>query len=676
MSSKNKVSIDLIARDLATPTFKGLGSTIRDNVLSANLLSSAITTGLGAATQVVNGLTNALKEASRVQIDNVGLVADISSITDKAFSATQEEVRQIGIEVEKIGNNFTVADSTIAEVQRGFLDDIYQANKGMGKGIDQITKDAGNLLPRIATMAEKSNFSASEAARFSSQFINGQLTEGQLKNLDFFNRNKLFMGTVEKYLESNGKSLKDLSKQELYTLYQAGVNAQVTDDYVREAGKTIKGIWNSFSGKLFGEHLGLLSLSRDLDSQTEGAQTALAAITEGLDLLIGEKGLITVVGSTLKTLGVELGDPMVGLRNSVLDFNEKINWVRAWFTNLNRWLVDQGDKPQQRIEKLGKQLEEWLVRSVDLKLLPGKMANWFNGLLDGASKTDWSIVFSTFGTIAAKVFNMLGDFINRIDYGRVVAIMGRILQGMFVGIGNFLANLNWGTLLQAAGIILAGAIIGGIGVGAVAIVASLGAIPIAAGLAIAGLIAVIVAKWGEISSFFIGKWSEITAAASATLDRIKTGWDELLSAAQSKWTEVTSTVTGFFDSVSNWFNGLLSRIPGLGGGSQSQPVGNKASGYIPSGASGLLAAAVREKRQMPAGSNLLVANSSEAVLTRQQQSNLASNLSQTRGGGLTIGQITIHTQATNAKEMANDLMGELMSAYDRYASNRLTTTPA
>lgn len=672
--ANNRVQTTITAKDEASKVFKSLGTAIRGNVLAANLMATGITSAMGVASQAVDGLINKFKEASQIQLDNVGLAADISSITGKAFAATREEVRKISMEVEKMGNNFPVADSTIAEAQRGFLDDIYQANKNMGKGIDQITKDAANILPRIAVMAEKSNFSASEAARFSSQFINGQLTEAQMKNLDFFNRNKLFMGTVEKYLKTSGKSLKDLSDQERYNLLQAGLNAQVTTDYVEQAGKTIKGIWNKFTGVLFGENSGILSVFKDLDLKTEGEQSVLSALTESLDLLLGDNGLLNSIGKTLEALGIKFGDPMVGFRNAILGFNKQVTYIRDWFAHLGEAVAFQDRGEQQNIiQGYMKRLQDWFAKTFDISQLGEGASTLLNNATAFLSNVDWSAIFSTIGVVAAKLFNELGEFITKIDFNSLLGLIGKILSGFIVGLGNFLANLDWGTVLSAIGTVLAGIIIGGIVTVSAAIIGSLGLIPIAVGAAITGFIAVVAAKWSEISQFFSQKWAAVQSAASSFIDWVREGWESLLKSAQDKWNGIANAATNLFSSVQNWFSNLTSRIPFIGG--SSQPVANKASGNIPS--TGILAAAVRESRQMPSGSNLVVANDSEMILNRAQQANLASSLQSTRGGiTFSIGKIDIHTQATDAKDIAQGVMKELERGFNQFAQSKLAPTYA
>ena len=67
--ASNQVEISLIVKDLASKAFENLGSQIQSNVLNANLLSSAITTGFRLAGDAVNSFTDKLKESADLQLN-------------------------------------------------------------------------------------------------------------------------------------------------------------------------------------------------------------------------------------------------------------------------------------------------------------------------------------------------------------------------------------------------------------------------------------------------------------------------------------------------------------------------------------------------------------------------------------------------------------------------------
>lgn len=98
-------------------------------------------------------------------------------------------------------------------------------------------------------------------------------------------------------------------------------------------------------------------------------------------------------------------------------------------------------------------------------------------------------------------------------------------------------------------------------------------------------------------------------------------------------------------SLGKIFNFADGHIPNYAGGSPVAGVG------------GLLAAASRESAAMPVGASLVVANSSEAVLTRSQQGNVASSLANGGGGSVTVtvnnmGSVDVFSNGDGAKRLA------------------------
>ncbi len=84
-----------------------------------------------------------------------------------------------------------------------------------------------------------------------------------------------------------------------------------------------------------------------------------------------------------------------------------------------------------------------------------------------------------------------------------------------------------------------------------------------------------------------------------------------------------------------------------------------------------MSAISREQKAAPSGSSIVIANSTEAILNRQQQSQLASSIG--RGGGLSIGSIVIHTAATNGQQIAETVMQHIADKWNSYSQNNLAT---
>jgi hypothetical protein len=108
-------------------------------------------------------------------------------------------------------------------------------------------------------------------------------------------------------------------------------------------------------------------------------------------------------------------------------------------------------------------------------------------------------------------------------------------------------------------------------------------------------------------------------------------------------------------------------------GSVTGPTPNGAAGYIPNAASGFMGlrtAAARERRAMPAGSGVLVAITSETVLTREQAGAVGGALAN-RGGGVNITNTFQISGAGNPENVAAEVMRLLQIQLDEHLQGSL-----
>lgn len=672
--ANNRVQTTITAKDEASKVFKSLGTAIRGNVLAANLMATGITSAIGAASQAVGGLIDKFKESADLQLSNASAAGAFAALTGKSFTQGTEFVDRLNIKLGEVAAALPGATQDYKNLALGIQDNLIPAFKDASGAFNAkaFEEELITITRGMGVLGASANLASKDVSKFTAKFLGGS-SVAELQNLLFAEANPAFLSLVEKRLAESGRKLQDLTVSERKEILKAVSQQLVTPEVIKASSGSINGLIESLKSNLFDPSNGVFGLMRDLDKKTKGNQTVLTAINEGLDLLIGENGLFNSIGKTLEALGIKFADPMLGLRNAILGFNKQVTYIRDWFAHLGEAVAFQDAGEQQNIiQGYMKRLQDWFAKTFDISQLGEGASTLLNNAISFLSKVDWSAIFSTIGIVVAKLFNELGEFITRIDFNNLLGLIGKIASGFIVGLGNFLANLDWATVLSAIGTVLAGIIISGIVSVSAAIIGSLGAIPIAVGAAIIGFISVVVAKWGEITNFFSQKWAAVQSAASSFIDWVKEGWNSLTQLAQDRWNGISAAANNLFNAVQNWFSNLTSRIPFVGG--SSQPVANKATGNIPT--TGILAAAVRESRQMPSGSNLVVANDSEMILNRSQQANLASNL-QTRGGiTFSTGPITIQTSATNAEEIADEFFTVFERRFNQFAQSRLAPTYA
>lgn len=273
----------------------------------------------------------------------------------------------------------------------------------------------------------------------------------------------------------------------------------------------------------------------------------------------------------------------------------------------------------------------------------------FNNFLTGVSDTFSGIDIGDFNAVAGNIGKYTAQFVNNFVDGLLNLPWGDILGALTTGIMSFFVNLDWkvytGLAIGLVGSFLAPAITAGvtaIGAGFLAALA-------AAGI---GLPAILV---GAITLGIIGIGKLITS-----------NWDAITKTVQEWSQKIGDAISSLFESILNSVKNLFSIGRDVTPDAQIQTYDPGIAygfykGHIPNNiltaSGGLFNAIATENRYKPAGSNLVIANDSEAIFTPAQLKNLITNVS-TRGGGnqvsLTIssGAIQINSSSGNPQQIA------------------------
>ncbi|MBD2515188.1 hypothetical protein H6G93_09240 [Nostoc sp. FACHB-973] len=657
----NNVVVTISAKDEASRVIdqltskidSGLGKSLKGAVLGANLMTGAFKLGLDTIGNLFTGLADKLNQAMSIQQQNITTAGTLMKLTSMNFQDAGVFIDDFAIKMSRAAASLPGATSDYVNLGKGIMDNLVPAYKaldgsfnkeGFTEALESISKSAGFLA---ATSGVDTNLTSQGISKFL-----GGASSASLAQLKFFEANPAVLSFIEQEAKKLGKDLKDLTARERVEVLQQAL--KVPKEVIDASTKSVSGLVEGFKSTLFDPQTGVFGIMKDLSKQ-KGNQSVFTAIAEGLNGLIGENGLLSTIGTTLKTLGIEFEDPMVTLRGAILQFNSKVRYLTG---SLKAFSSGNAD-----VENLANNLQFLFNKVFNINGLGGKLAEVTNTAFDTLKKLNWGSVFGTLGTKLAEVLNEIFRFINGLNFNQLGDTLLNILGGVFIGLGKTLSTLDWGALTLSIGKLLAVVILGGIATASALlvapVVAGIGTLGAAIAAAIVGLTAVVAANWGSITNSLTGF---ITFVAGK--------WIQLSEVVNNLWTGIVSSVTGFFSGIKRKFDELLSKIPGLGGQQQAQSTSGT---FVPNAASGLTNglynAAMREKAQAPHNASLVVANNSELILNRSQQANLARNIGGT--GGITIGNITIHTQAQDAKEIAKNVMTCIQEEYQAYSRNNM-----
>ncbi|MEA5447581.1 hypothetical protein VB780_03305 [Leptolyngbya sp. CCNP1308] len=648
----NVISTRITARDEASGVFAQLNNSMRSSVLQGNLMASAITAGLGAATKGVGALVSGLKESIGVQQGNIAVAGDFMKLTGQSYGEATKFIDDFSASMAKAAASLPGDTKDYVSLGKGIMDNLIPAFKGLDGVLNEgeYTKALEEISKMGALRAATSGTDTALAGLGISKLLGGAGIS-ELRQLKFFEANPAVLAFVEQEAQKMGKSLKDMTARERAEVLQKAL--AVPDEVIAASTQSIEGLLQGLKSSLLDPQVGLFGLMRDLEPNVEGNQTVIQATNDLLKKVLSPGGPLSSLKDIFELIGVELGDPMEGLYNA-------INWTSRKLDDLGGFL----DRNQAGISKFVYGAKQSFEK---LKEAPGKfISESISGLLRGfnasrgAGSTDYGSIIGkalaqATNFFASQVLSMIGNM----DYGALLVGLFNVGKIVISGIGSFLANLDWQVLMMGGLAVLGAALLTAVMATAVpAIISSFATVAVLIGagivatltgpvvLAIAGVGLVMVGamKYFGVSFQDVMRFvfDAVTGFANPVIAAARIGFNLLRSAI----TAVIGGITSAFNAV----RGLVNRIPGIGVGSAGD-VPNAASGFIPD-------AFRREMNAMPAGASPIVANTSELILNREQQAALL----QPRSNSINFGGITIHAgSTTNPRELASQVIREIES---------------
>ncbi|BAY78734.1 hypothetical protein NIES25_52110 [Nostoc linckia NIES-25] len=622
-----------------------LGKSFQSAAFNSQLMIKGLEVGINAITGFVGKLTDGLKNVASIQLENISVAGNIMKLTGQNYAQATEFIDEFSNKMSVIAAALPGQTSDYVDFGKAIADDVIPAIDKINGVID--TKKLQSELQDVSKLgtllAQSAGVQSTNAAQALSKYLGGTASKGELSQLDFFQKNTTFRNSLFQEIEKLGKDVKELTVQQRLEIFKKA--AAIPQEVLDAQSKSLSGIMAGFTSSLFDPQTGLFGWMRDLDSSIKGNQSALSAIQEGVGALIGENGLLSAIGETLKLFGFEAIDPMLSLRNTILGLNAKVKYLRDVlnsFLNIGqdtltgrsfRQSAEITRSQGERENKLANDLKYFFDQAFNIDGLGKKLASITNSFFDQIANTNWVAVGAIAGEGLGRMLNEAFRFINNIDWGKIGNAALEIGKGLYIGIGKFLTTLDWIAMGKAVGILLLAA----------------------TGAAAAALIAPVIAGVGAMGT-------AISVAIVGFTAAIASNWDKLTSTANNLWQSVVNAVTGFFNSVVSKFNDLLSKVPIPGLEQQVITAKPGITQNFANGNPGMLEALIRENRQAPPGSRPVIANSSEAIFTRDQQKQLLAN----SGGFNFNGNIIIQGDVKDPNILADQIINLIGIKYERY----------
>ncbi|MBD2196615.1 MULTISPECIES: hypothetical protein [Calothrix] len=635
-------------------------------------MSAAIQKGLGSIISLAGKATDLFNEAATTQTSIIATSGNLMKLTGYNFSQATSFVEDFQSQMSEVAAKLPGMASDFTAFGRGIMDDVIPAFAGLDGKLDSLERRAalGRLkdLTTFGTLlGQTAGIDSTRASSQAAYFLSGTRTLKELKTLDLYEKNTTFRNELERLL--GGRDLRRLSSDERQRIFLQA--ARLDPRVLEELSNSVEGVFGTINDKLFGLQTGLFGLMRDVDPLTNGNQSAFKAINKALLALFGDNGLFSTLGATLKILGVTGSDPMRILRDAANSFAARVRYLNLIFSDFNA-LKDLG--------QLQNDIRYFFKRFLNLELLGKKLAEFVSTAFSFLAGSNSPIFYSTLATAIGEgligVVKGIGSFLANLDGSVYAAIGAGILLKMGV---TALFKVIASRLLTIGAAWFAGRVLPTILAQLAPVLMGIMSGPagwITLAIAAVGLIVIGILKDPKLRR-------SITEPIGNFFRFIGEGFSNLWKDVVSLWDNMVSSIKGFFGGIANKFNEFKDWISGSNSESKQpnqaktglQNWWDKLTGKTPNSANGLnyqglLGAAARELNQAPQGSGLVVANTSEAILNRQQQAVLLNGLS-SRGGSLNIGSITINTQAKDAEGIAKTVVSYIAREWSNYQKSHL-----
>ncbi|MBW4421189.1 MAG: hypothetical protein KME13_18470 [Myxacorys californica WJT36-NPBG1] len=667
---KNVIETRLVAKDELSATFKNLGGLIRGNALAADLMGRGITSAVNLAKSAVDGLANSFKDAAELQLTAASASATFAALTGKSFGEGTKFVDELNGKLSEVASKLPGTNADYKSLALGIQDNLIPAFKDLNGNVDTsaFQKDLIDITKSMTVLGVSSKTATKDVSKFTAKLLGGA-SEAELNNLLFAENNPAFLNLYKAEAEKRNIDLKAATVAERKELVKAVGQKLVTPELIKASSEGVSGLISGLQAQLFDQDTGIFGLMRDIDTSTKEKETVLLAINDSLSLLIGGDGLLTELTKTFESLGLTF-DPMRSLRSGILKFNETIKSLRDFVRSINQiFLAPKAEKEKVDLSRIRQGIFTYIQDSITNYLsqinateIGSNIGNLINQGINSLGKVDWTSTFKGLGSGTATLFsNLLKGglaLFETIDWLSLGNLLLAVIRGVFEGLISYIKSINYLAVVENLLTVVSGSIIG---------LAYLigGTLKIVSDLYVRES----TAMWNGVLNFISSKVGEFIGSLSNK-------FSELGQFISKKWSEVTSTATNFFDSVRNWFTDLLSKIPFVGQPNQASnqvisgnvEAGNAASGF---NTKGLFEAVNRENSAKPANTSLVVANSSESILTNAQQASLIKSANSQNAGSVTIGSLTIKTEAKNAEEIADTVVSLITSKFAAYSNARL-----
>ncbi|NEO59234.1 MAG: hypothetical protein F6J98_02040 [Moorea sp. SIO4G2] len=507
---------DEISRKAKSSSEGGMSGLLK---LNAGLMLLDATAGTVSAT--FGALGQALSGAFDQEITGLQLVSTAMTTLKLTAEDARSFVQGFNQTLSQTARTLPVGTSQVRAITNDLLDNYALGMGAVGANPSQIQdrliRDASRLA--IAQMGAETSGGETRAA-LNAYFAGSSGIRALGSTYNFFGKNVGLTSNLERLYAQEAQrrgvdklNPGDVTNNERIQFLSEALDTAIPQTLIDDLQGSAKGIMSAFIDTFTDTESGILSLSRDLDSDTVGYQSVFTSFKTTLDLIFGSEGILAQLGSISGISSDAFG---LGLKGAVDGLNG---------------------------------------------ILQG-----FKDSIGGLKVIDPQVIGSALGTLTARIVSGITEA----TIGAIASIdRGAIVTFINAGLTSFFANLDWRVYLAGAGVIIGGILLKSLGAFAVTlgatIVATVGGVPLLIGgaivLAIAGVVQLI-RTYGEQAKDAIG--SMLVSTKDFVMGIVSTILDSVVGVFRAMRSGVSSIIEGITGSITGSSEGGLGDAFGTG----------------------------------------------------------------------------------------------------------------
>lgn len=601
--SINEVIVSILGK--ADGIKKEIDSTKRSIIDTLGSLGN-VATGIQSAFQLAGGalstLTNGVIAANDTYSDFIVGVSSFADVAELNFGQAEDYLLNLRGTITETAQELGDSGSYYLELINGVVDDYTTKLKETGNfTTGELTNQLNNFASTIGNYFENSGVSINEANLALNKFISSTSVEG-LRTIEFFRSQPALLNRIQKKAEELGKTFEEMSSSERLSLAETVFS--INPEAQRRLENSLTTTMNRVREQLLDPFAGFFGYLRNVSVGGEETNVLLE-VQNLVSNFLSPTGPLQAIYEGLGLFS-EIGDPMEVLAIAIRGINDR-------FLPIIRNVVDA-------LSSLG-------TGSFNPTAILSQISESISGFIN-------------------NIVQVIGSAAENSDNSQLYAVAQSASVTLINALGQFLREINWLALFQAVGQV-----------------------------AIDGIVLAVGAIFGPIREIINSMGIVIAANFRATIVDIQARFQQVIAGIRSAFTggfqgilngvgqikSAFSGISGVIGAIVGGIRSLISSLSGIGNtirtaraaaNAISNIVPNFADGNIPSSTPGIIQSALRESSMMPKGSSLALANTSELILNRPQQMQLASAMTGSSN-------ISINIQGNDPMSIAREVEARL-----------------